>query len=320
MKFGVDIMESLKLSFEAILPIFLLMSLGYVLRALKIADKKGFDTVNTLVFKVFLPVLLFENIYKTESAQVFDVNLVAFIITGVLAVFVIGYFFVLLLSRDNTKRSVMLQSFFRSNYAILGIPIVNYICGDTAGGLASLMVALIVPLFNALAVVSFEIFRGGGFSGVSKTIIGVIKNPLIIGCAVGLAFFLSGIKLPPLIEKSVNDVAKIATPLSIIVLGAGFTFSSMKGYVKEILITVSVKLIVVPLVMITAAVLLGFRGEALACLLITFGAPVAVSSFSMSQQMGGDEKLSAQVIVISSIMCLLTLFGWIFALSSMKLF
>lgn len=313
-------MESLKLSFEAIFPIFMLMLVGYVLKLLKITDKKGFDAVNTLVFKVFLPVLLFENIYKTNSRQMFDLKLTVFIIVGVTAIFIAGYFIVPHLDGDNTKRSVMLQSFFRANYAILGIPLVGYICGENAGGTASLMVALIVPLFNAFAVLCFEIFRGNGFSGFGRTFAGVIKNPLIIGCAIGIVFFAFGIKLPPLIEKSVNDIAKIATPLSIIVLGAGFTFSSTKGYASPLIITVVTKLIIVPVIMLCPAILLGFRGEALACLLITFGAPVAVSSFSMAQQMGGDEKLAAQIIVISSVLCLFTLFGWIFALNYAGLF
>ena len=313
-------MESLKLSFEAIFPIFVLMLLGYVLKLLKITDKKGFDAVNALVFKVFLPVMLFENIYRTQSSQMFDLKLIVFITVGVIAVFVAGCLVVPRLTDDNAKRSVMVQSFFRSNYAILGIPLVNYICGENSGGMASLMVALIVPLFNAFAVVCFELFRGNGFSGFWRTLVGVVKNPLIIACALGLVFFMTGIKLPTLIEKSVSDVAKIATPLSIIVLGAGFTFSATKGYARELVVTVVTKLVLEPLVMLGMAVLLGFKGEALACLLITFGAPVAVSSFSMAQQMGGDEKLAAQIIVISSVLCLFTLFCWIFALSSVGLF
>ena len=314
-------MESLKLSFEAIAPIFLLMLLGYVLKRLKIADKKGFDTINKLVFKVFLPVLLFYNIYKTKTAEVFDLKLIAFTVSGILCVFVLGYFAVLYLSKENAKRGVMLQGFFRANFAILGVPLVNYICGEQAAGLTSLMVAVVVPVFNVLAVVALERFREGNEKlNILRLLKGVISNPLIIGCAVGIVFFALDIKLPMVIEKSVGNVSSVATPLAIIALGAGFEFSGIGGYVREIAIVVSARLVIIPLIIIPIAVWLGFSNEALACLLITFGAPIAVSSFSMSQQMGGDEKLSAQVIVISSALCLITLFGWIFALSSMGLF
>ena len=312
-------MGSLQLSFESIAPIFLMMLLGYVLKSIKLADKKSFDTMNRLVFKVFLPILLFYNIYKTEAAQVFDGKLIAFAVAGVLCVFLLGSFAVLALTKDNAKRGVMLQGFFRSNYSILGVPLVSYICGDGAGGLTSLMVAVVVPMFNVLAVISLERFREGNID-IKKLIKGIVTNPLIIGCLAGILCFGLRITLPVFVEKAVSDISKIATPLAIIILGASFTFSSMKGYVREILIVVSVRLLLVPFIMLTAAVLLGFSGEALACLMVVFGSPVAVSSFAMAQQMGGDEKLAAQLVVVSSAACLVTLFFWIFVLSSLGLF
>ena len=312
-------MESIILSFNAVLPIFILMAIGYVIRGLKVTDKKGFDAVNKLVFKVFLPVLLFKNIYKTESLQVFDVKLIIFTIITVLIIFVLGNFAVLKLADTNPKRGVMLQGFFRANYAILGVPLVDYICGENGGGLASLMVAIVVPVFNVLAVICLERFRGGS-TNFKKLLKGVVTNPLIIGCFIGVIFLLTGIKLPPLIEGAVGDVAKIATPLSLIGLGASFTFSGIKGYWRENAIILSAKLVIIPLIALLAAVAIGFRGEALACLLVVFGSPVAVSSFAMSQQMGGDENLAAQAVVLSSAFCLVTLFLWIFVLDSMGLF
>lgn len=312
-------MESLILSFNSVMPIFILMLVGYVLKVLRVADKKGFDTVNKLVFKAFLPTLLFYNIYKTESPDVFNTKLIVFTVIGTLVVFAVGYASVFFLTKDNTKRGVMLQGFFRSNYAILGLPIVEYICKGETGGLSSLMVAIIVPLFNVLAVISLERFRNGNLN-IPKLAKGIVTNPLIIGCLLGAIFFACGIQLPAIIEKTVSDISKIASPLAIIVLGASFTFSSLGGCIRELIIVVLARLVLVPLVGVSAAILLGFSGEALACVLIAFGAPVAVSSFSMAQQMGGDENLAAQVVVVSSAACLFTLFGWIFAISTIGLF
>jgi predicted permease len=110
----------------------------------------------------------------------------------------------------------------------------------------------------------------------------------------------------------VGDIAKIATPLAIITLGASFTFSSVRGYLREIIIVVSTKLVWVPLLTLPAAVLLGFSGEALASLLIAFASPVAVSSFSMAQQMGGDDQLAGQMVMFGTTACVLTVFFWIF--------
>lgn len=302
-------MESLQLSFSSVAPIFLLMLLGYVLKRINIADKKTFDSINKLVFKVFLPTLLFYNIYKTETGQAFDINFIAFTIVAILCVFFVSLLVVLLIAKDNKKRGVMLQGFFRSNFAILGIPLVVYMTGE--GSLTSLMVAVVVPLFNVLAVVSFEIFRGGNIN-IGKVLKGIITNPLIIGCLFGLIFFATGIKLPSVVEKAVLDISKVASPLAIIVLGASFTFSSMKGYVKDISIVVLARLVIVPLIVLSVAAMFGFKGEEFACLLITFGSPVSVSSFAMAQQMGGDEKLAGHVVVVSSALCLVSLFVLIF--------
>jgi len=310
-------MESLSLSFNAIAPIFLMMLLGYTLKQLKMADKPAFDAMNRLIFKIFLPLNVFHNIYTTRLEQVINPGLILFTAVGILLIFAVGYFAVLGLSAEDSRRGVMLQGFFRSNFAILGIPIIDYLCGDNAVGLAYLMTAVVVPIFNILAVICLERFRGGKLKP-AKLLKGIVTNPLVIACAVGMVFLTLQIPLPGVVEKAVVSLGGISTPLAMVVLGASFTFSSVRGYLRETMITVAVKLVIAPLVMVTAAILLGFRGEALACVLITFGAPVAVSSFAMAQQMGGDEHLSAQVVVFSSVFCLLTLFCWIFGLSYLQ--
>lgn len=303
------------------MPIFILMVLGYVIKKIKLADKKSFDVMNKVIFKIFLPVLLFYNIYNTKTADVFNLRLIVFTVAGVLAVFVLGYFAVIFLTKDNKKRGVMLQGFFRANYAILGVPLVSYICGDKASGLASLMVAVVIPVFNILAVVALERFRGGNNKlNIFKLLKGVITNPLIIGCIIGIIFFILKIKLPYVAEKAVKDVASIATPLSIIVLGSEFEFSDMKGNLRDNAVVVLTRLIIVPLIIIPVAVCCGFSGEALACLLVIFASPIAVSSFAMAQHMEGDETLAVQVIAISSALCIVTLFLWIFVLSWLGLF
>jgi len=312
--------ESLELSFNAIVPIFILMLIGYILKKTKVADKKTFDAINKLVFKVFLSVLVFYNIYKTDIASVLNIKLIWFSVAGIVAVFILGYFAVMVFTQDNAKRGVMLQGFFRSNFVLLGMPLVKCVCGEESGGLTSLMLGIIIPLFNVLAIVALVRFSDGQEKiDIRHVLKGIIKNPLIIGCLVGLAFLLTGIKLPSLLEKSVKDISAVATPLALIVLGAEFEYSTIKDSLKELLITVSARLVFVPLIMVTIAVLLGFTGEALVCILITFASPMAVSSFTMAQQMGGDEHLAAHMVIMSSAFCLITLFGWIFALSSLNL-
>ena len=297
------------------------MLIGYVIRRAGIAQKKDFDIVNKLVFKIFLPVLLFENLYSTKTVDTFDINIVLFTVIGVLATFALGFCFARVTLKENSKRAAMLQGFFRSNFAILGIPLINSVCGENVTGLTYLMVAVVVPLFNVLAVVCFEVFSTKqGTLSIKSLAKGVVTNPLIIGCVTGLIFFVFKIKLPYVAEKAVGDVAKIATPLAIVAMGGSFTFGSIKGCVKEVVITVLARLVIIPLVAVVSAVALGFHGEALACILITFGGSIAISSFAMAQQMGGDEDIAANVVVFSSLLCIVTLFCWIYVLSALRLF
>jgi len=299
--------------------IFLLISLGYALRAFNVVKKETFNAMNKLVFKVFLPILLFKNIYETDIGKVFDLRYFCFIVVGVICVFIVGYVAVMFITKDDSRRGVMLQGFFRSNFAILGLPLIKSICGEKSGGLASLTVAIVVPLFNVLAVIALERFRNGNVE-LKPMLKGIITNPLIIACALGVAFVALGINLPNVFEKSISDISSIASPLAMIILGASFTFSSLKGYGKDVTITVAVRLIIIPLIILSIAALMEFRGEAIACLMVVFGSPVAVSSFAMAQQMGGDEKLAAQVVVVSSATCVLTIFGWVFLINSFQLF
>lgn len=314
-------MESLILSFNAVTPLFILMLVGYAIRGAGLASKSDFDKMNSLVFKIFLPVLLFYNIYSTTNIETFDISIVLFTILGVVATFVVGYIILKATMKDFSKASSMLQGFYRSNFAILGIPLINSICGENVTGLTYLMVAVVVPLFSILAVIGFEVFKAQKSDiKILSLIVEMIKTPLIIGCLLGLVFFLFNIKLPFVIEKSVSDISKIATPLAIVAIGGSFTFRSIKGCLKEVAITVFLRLVFIPLITIIIAVMMGFRGEALACLLITFGGPVSISSFSMAQQMGGDEDVAANVVIFSSLLCILTMFCWIFALNMLGLF
>ena len=295
-------LASLQVSFEAVMPIFLLMAVGYGIKCCRLVDETVFAALNKLIFRVFLPILLFQNIRSSDVTAVLDWRLIGLAVALVLVLFVIGYF------------GVMAQVFFRSNFAILGIPIVDYVCRGQAEGRVSMVVAVLVPLFNVLAVIVLERYRGGKVKPL-RLLKGIATNPLIIACALGAVSLALPFTLPPLLDGAVVSLSEVASPLSLVVLGAGFTFSGVRGYARELTVMTAVKLIAAPLFSLTVAALCGFRGESLACILAAFGAPMAVSSFSMAQEMDADSQLAAQGVVVTSGTCLLTLFVWVFLLS-----
>ena len=311
-------MENLILSFNIVLPIFLILSLGYILKKLKILDELTTKNMNSVNFKLFLPLLLFYNVYKTDLSVVFNPKLLIFSIISVILVFLLLFIIIPLLEKDNRKRGVIIQGIFRSNFVIFGVPVCEALFGQNATGVASMLIAVVVPLFNFLAVICLEIYRGGNIN-FKKIIKGIITNPLIIASIIGLFFIYFKIKLPTPIEKTINDISKIATPLAFILLGSSFTFSAFSVYIKQLSITILGKLIIVPGIVLYIAALLGFRNIELTCLLSVFASPTAVSSYTMAEQMDGDSILAGQIVVLTSIISIITVFLWIFILKQFHL-
>ena len=311
-------MENFILSFNVVTPLFIIMSLGYYLKYIKLLDKQTLNVMNSVCFKFFLPILLFFNIYQSDVKSSFNINLITFSISSIVILFVVLCFLIPKIEKDNKKRGVMIQGIFRSNFVIFGIPIATSIYGEGNIGTIALLIAVIVPLFNLLSVISLELFRDGEIN-LKKILKGIITNPLIIASAIGILFVTLNITLPTFIEKSVSDIAKIATPLSLILLGGSFSFSHIKEYLNHTIIIVFNKLIFVPLIFIPIAIKLGFRGIELLTILLIFAAPVAVSTFQMSKQMDGDSTLAEQSIVFTCLFCIPTVFLWILTLKQLSL-
>lgn len=311
-------MENLILSLNVVLPLFLTMALGYFLKLIGMFDKKLLDSMNNLVFKAFLPVLLFSNIYKTNLEGALNTKLIIFAFLAVIGTFLVVTLLVPLMEKDNRKRGVMIQGMFRSNFVIFGLTVASAMYDESTVGIIAILVGIIIPTFNVLAVVCLEMFRGGKLN-FKQLIKGVITNPLIIASAIGICFLYFGFKLPTAIENSVNDIAKIATPLSLILLGGSFAFKDVKKYLKPMVITVIGRLAVVPGIVIPISVWAGFRGIDLLGLLLIFASPTAVSSFTMAQKMDGDSDLAAQIVVFTSAFSVLSVFLWIFTLKQLSL-
>ena len=299
------------LSFNVVVPLFLMLVLGYSLKRIRVYDEHTISGVNQLVFKVFLPLLLFINIYQTDVTGVFDLKLMLVALLGVLGSFFMTWLIIAWIEKDNRKRGVLIQGIFRSNFVIFGIPVTTSLFGAEATGAAALLVTVIVPIFNMLSVVILEIYRGSRIN-VPKILKGILTNPLIIGSVTGLLCLLLHIKIPLVLEKMISDLSKVTTPLALVSLGGSFTFSSMKGNVKQIAIGVLGKLVIVPVICLSFALLIGIRGVGLAILMSIFASPTAVSSFSMAKQMDGDADLAGHLVVLGSMLSVVTMFVWIF--------
>ena len=312
-------MENLMISANAVLPMSLVMALGYGTRRLGWLRREEISTINKIAFRIFLPCLLYYNIYCSDLSGSFDPLLMTYAVGGVLLTFGLALGYTLLTEKLPERRGVLIQGMFRSNYVIMGIPVATALLGADQLGTVSILIAVIVPLFNMLAVVVLEVFRGQKPKPLH--ILGQIaKNPLVIGSVLGILTLVAGIRLPHILEQTIQSVSAIASPLQLFLLGAFFQFSGLKTYHRE-LVTVSIaKLIVSPGLFLGLGALLGFRGGAFVSLIGIFASPTAVNSFTMAQQMGGDAELAGDIVVTTSAASILTMFFWIFLFKSLGMF
>ncbi len=307
---------NLVIALNVVLPLFLCMAVGYFLRRIHLVNEATLTGTNALCFKVFLPILLFRNIFTTDLTSVFNGRLILYAAGGVVVWFILLMILVPRIEPDNRKRGVLVQGMSRSNFVLFGLPVAANLCGAENVGITSLMIGIVVPLFNVLAVIALEAFRGGR-PNIRKMVKGIVTNPLIIASALGVICYFLKVRFPAAIDQTIADLAKVATPLSLVVLGGFFTFGAIKGYIRQLLIGVAGKLVIWPLIMVPLGILLGFRNVELVTLMIMSGSPTAVSSFTMAQQMDGDGDLAAEMVVFTTGISILTIFLWIFVLKSM---
>lgn len=307
------------ISANAVLPMCLIMALGYGTRRLGWIRREEISAINKIAFRIFLPCLLYYNVYCSDLSGSFDPLLMAYAVGGVLLTFGLALGYTLLTEKLPERRGVMIQGMFRSNYVIMGIPVATALLGADQLGTVSILIAVVVPLFNMLAVVVLEVFRGQKPKPLH--ILGQIaKNPLVIGSVLGILTLAAGIRLPHILEQTIQNISAIASPLQLFLLGAFFQFSGLKTYRRELVTVSAAKLIVAPGLFLGLGALLGFRGVAFVSLIGVFASPTAVNSFTMAQQMGGDAELAGDIVVTTSAVSILTMFLWIFLFKSLGVF
>lgn len=313
-------MTDLIFAINATAPIVLMVVVGYFLKRLKMLDGNVARVLNKLVFRVFLPSMLFLNMYKIESLADVDFGFVWYTVIATVVLFVAAFGAVLLFTRENPKRGALLQSVFRANYALVGIPLATSLFGDEGAIAATVLSAFIIPVFNSLAVIGLSIFSCDKKPSVKKILIGIVKNPLIQAIALGFvalgirAIFVKvgvAFRLTDLVPvyKTLSNLSSVATPLALLVLGAQFDFAAIPHLKRHIIFGVAARNLIAPVLGIGIAYFIGaFNGAHFATFVAVFCTPVAVSSVPMAQEMDADVSLAGQLVVWSTLFSALSIF------------
>lgn len=317
-------MDAFIFALKAVAPIIIMVVIGYMLKKMGFMNERFAKEANRLVFRIFMPVMLFVNIYKIEDLSTIDFGFMGFAAIALLIVFFLAIPTAIAVARQKNRRGVLIQAIIRSGYSLIGFSVAGSLCPSGGLMMATILSVIIIPMFNILTVISLVSIGNDSDEkpSVWKIVKDILTNPLIVGIAIGLAcigirtiFGNVGIEfrlsqITPVMEV-LEYLARLAIPLALLVLGAQFEFSAVASLKREIIWGVAIRTVIVPALVIGTAYVFfrdNFGAAQFATLVAAFATPVAVPSVPMVQEMGGDVTLAGQLVVWSTLVSAITIF------------
>lgn len=298
-------MDNIIFTINGVLPIFLVILIGYILKRLKLINDEFVKKATKIVFKVSLPCMIFQSVSGVNTKELFSseiVNLILFLLITNIILFFLSILLAGKIVRDCRARGPFVQGIVRTNFVIIGYSLILNLFGEVALAKAALLTAFLVPIYNIMAVIALTVFmpKEESQNNVRVTLVNLAKNPLIISIFIGLIFASLHIQIPTFIHNTIEYTGQLTLPLSLICIGAFFSWDKVKDNFNYALIVTFLKIIVNPIIMLTIAYYLGFRGDSLGIILIAFASPTAISSFAMSDAMDNDSQLAAAIIILTT--------------------
>ena len=313
-------MQNFLFSLNVTLPIFIIIVVGGFLKHIGLLTE-GFTTVaDKFVFKVALPVQLFQDIAAMDIRADFSGKFVVFCMIATTCMFAATWILGAVFLKDKSMVGAFAQAAARGSAAILGIAFVENIYGDS--GMTPMMIVAAVPLFNIYSVIILTVTSSEGkFNSalVKKLLVGVVTNPIILGIAAGMVWSLLRLPMPVILSKSVHSIASTATPLALLVLGATFKGREALQKIGPTIAAAFLKLVAIPAAIFPFAIHMGFRGSELVAIMIMLASPTTVTCYIMAKNMGGDDTLSASVVMTATLLSSVTLTLWVFVMKTFGL-
>lgn len=313
-------MQNFLFSLNVTLPIFIIIVVGGFLKRIGLLTEGFTSVADKFVFKVALPVQLFRDIAAMDIRADFSGKFVVFCMVATTCMFAATWILGAIFLKDKSMVGAFAQAAARGSAAILGIAFVENIYGDS--GMTPMMIVAAVPLFNIYSVIILTVTSSEGkFNGalVKKLIKGVVTNPIILGIAAGMVWSLAGLPMPVILSKSVNYIATTATPLALLVLGATFKGREALSKIGPTIAAAFLKLVAIPAAIFPFAIHMGFRGSELVAIMIMLASPTTVTCYIMAKNMGGDDTLSASVVMMATLLSSVTLTLWVFVMKTFGL-
>lgn len=312
-------MDNFIFSVNATMPVFFTMILGMFFRKAGLFDDTFVSRMNKFVFSAALPALLFHDISGVDFRSVWDGKMVGFCFFATIVSILISIGISCFV--DKKIQGEFIQASYRSSAAILGIAFIQNIYGTSE--MTSLMIISSVPVYNAMAVAVLALFKPdrGRMDGrlLKQTGKGIITNPIILGIAAGMVWSLLRIPQPVILQKTVENLSVLATPLGLMAMGGSIQLKQAFSKPAATAVSIVMKLCGYVIIFLPIAVHMGFTREKLVAILIMLGSSTTVSSFVMARNMGHDGQFTSGVVMMTTLLSALTLTVELFILKTMGL-
>lgn len=295
-------LDSFAFTANTVAPIFLLVFLGVILRKTSVINGNFVDVASNLVFKLTLPVLVFMAIARTDFQAIFDPKLLSFFLLSTLISVFILYKASAYWIKNGADLGAFVQGSFRGNYGIVGLALSANLLGDAGLAQASVLLAMVIPLYNVISIVTLALpLQKGDVISVKKIAKVIITNPLIIAVLLAMPVSLLHLSLPTVVERTGQYLAYMTLPLALIGIGGSLSLASLNKTSVLAFWATGIKLIAFPITLTLCAWAIGFNGDTLAILFVLFGCPTAAASFVMAKGMGANDELAANIILTTTL-------------------
>ena len=314
-------MEAVRYALQAVLPVALLLLLGCLMRKRGLVSEHFAAEGDHLCMRLLFPVLLFRSISQGELALDSCLRSIAFAY-GIIAVSLLaGILLIPRLVRDRNQIAVVIQSLYRGNFTLYGIPFSQLLGGSGAAAAASAIAAATLPVLNIAAVVMYAWYAGRERRNWVQLLKGILKNPILWGVFLGLAFRPFHAALPGPLESLTASLAAMASPLAFLTLGVKLYGGRVPAGQRRLTgAVVLFKLLIMPLLALPVAIWgFGLRGTELIPVFLFTAAPSAITTYQLAGEYGADDLLAGSIVTISTLFSSVTLCLFVAVLKNLSL-
>ncbi|MDO6825025.1 AEC family transporter [Marinobacter sp. 1_MG-2023] len=310
-----DLISIFLQTLETTLPVFAMVFIGLGLRRIGWIDDSFVHTASALVFKATLPTLVFLSIIKADLNASLNPNLLIFYLFATLASFGLTW----LWARwkvVHEDRGVYVQGAFRGNCGIVGLALAANLYGEFGLSAGGILLGIVILSYNALSVIVLTAYQPGHSPQWNRILQDILRNPLILSVFAAIPVAWLDLKLPNWVMTSGDYFASLTLPLALLCIGATISFSALRSDSSTAFSSSLMKMVILPVLCTGAAWAIGFSGPELGLMFLFFASPTAAASFVMAKALGGNDRLAANIIAITTLMASVTITLGVFILKS----